>query len=137
MYNSSNKIYDGIEVLAQQALDKRTIVKTKSMLLEYKSFPHQAVLDLDGNPVLIDDEDSINYGKPKFIIYMKEGMTVSVTDEGNLYMLMDLNKFDDKNYRGWKLVAGGGQSSDAITNLDGGRADEVYNHFQNINGGKA
>ena len=40
-YNSDYKLYDGIEVLAQQVLDKRTIVNTKSDLIKLETWPRR------------------------------------------------------------------------------------------------
>ena len=58
---SNAKIYNGLEVRAQKALDTRTIVTYKSQLRELNTWPHDIGAD----------------GKP--IIYMKEGMMVTVT----------------------------------------------------------
>lgn len=101
------KIYDGIEVRAQQTLDTRTIVTYKTDLIKKSTWPH------DGDT-----------------IYMKEGMRVTVTGTKedpvfDLYILTDLNKILEKDYSGWKLVSGGGGGSIGA-NIDGGRADETY-----------
>lgn len=108
------KIYDGIEVRAQQALDTRTIVTYKTDLIKKSSFPH------DGDT-----------------IYMKEGMTVTVTGTKedpvfDLYILTDLDKILATDYSGWKLVNGGGFGN---VNLDGGRAEEIYTPQQIIDAG--
>ena len=104
-YESYNKIYDGIEVRAQQNLDKRTIKDTLKDLTDINTYPH------DGNT-----------------IYMKNGMVVSVVETGDLYMLMDVNNIHDK-VKGWKRLTGvaGGE-----TILDGGNAMSRYIEEQYI-----
>ena len=104
-YESYNKIYDGIEVRAQQNIDKRTIKDTLDDLTNIDTYPH------DGSTV-----------------YMKNGMVVSVVETGDLYMLIDVNKITDKN-EGWKRLTGvaGGESV-----FDGGNALSRYVNEQHI-----
>lgn len=111
-YNSDYKLYDGIEVLAQQVLDKRTIVNTKSDLIKLETWPH------DGDT-----------------IYMKEGMIVTVRETGDLYVLMSLPDILNKSYNGWRFYGSGGGSG--MGDLDGGRAEESYTPSQIINCGGA
>ena len=110
-YNSDYKIYDGIEVMAQQVLDKRTIVKNREDLININKFPH------DDNTV-----------------YMREGMVVTVRSTGDLYVLLSLEKMFNKDYSGWKFIGSGGSS---MGDLDGGRADEYYAPSQLIQCGGA
>ena len=111
-YNSDYKLYDGIEVLAQQVLDKRSIVNTKSDLIKLETWPH------DGDT-----------------IYMKEGMVITVRETGDLYVLMSLPDILNKSYKGWRFYGSGGGSG--MGDLDGGRAEESYTPSQIINCGGA
>lgn len=109
---SNAKIYNGLEVWAQESIDSRTIVTTKEQLYTLETWPHDIGAD----------------GKP--IIYMKEGMVVTVTGTKeqpvhDLYILTDLSKILETDYSGWKLV-GGGIGGSTGAQFDGGRADEVY-----------
>lgn len=109
---SNAKIYNGLEVRAQKLLDSRSSVTYKNDLINLSTWPHDIGAD----------------GKP--IIYMKEGMIVSVTGTtdqpvGDIYVLIDLNKILNKDYSGWKLVSGGLVQGFGA-NLDGGRADGRY-----------
>lgn len=109
---SNAKIYNGLEVRAQKVLDARTIVTHKEQLYTLETWPHD--IDANGNP----------------IIYMKEGMVVTVTGTKeipvfDLYILTDLSKILNKDYSGWKLVSGGSTSVFGAQ-VDGGHADEVY-----------
>ena len=113
---SNAKIYNGLEVRAQKVLDARTVVTHKEQLYKLDTWPHD--FDANGNP----------------IIYMKEGMVVTVTGTKeipvfDLYILTDLDKILNKDYSGWKLVSGG--STNAFgAQIDGGHADEVYSPSQ-------
>lgn len=114
--SNNAKIYDSIELRAQKVLDARTIVTYKEQLCQLDTWPHDIGAD----------------GKP--IIYMKEGMVITVTGTKNnpvfdLYILVDLDKILDKNYAGWKYY-GGGSGGAMTANLDGGRASEVYTPSQ-------
>ena len=111
-YKSDYKLYDGIEVLAQQALDKRTIVNTKSDLTKLDTWPHDPA---------------------SHTVYMKEGMVVTVRETGDLNVLMSLP--DILSEKGWRFYGSGGGSG--MGDLDGGRAEESYTPSQIINCGGA
>ena len=130
MVNTGTKIYDGIEVRAQKPLDVRTVVTYREDLYKLSSWPHDTHVDVEGNE--------------HHTIYMKEGMTVTVTGTKEnpvfeQYMLVDLSKMLNKDYSGWKLLGTGstpGGGGGSLTgNIDGGRADETYNQSQIIDGG--
>lgn len=141
------KIYDGFEVRAQEALDPRTIVTNREDLYNINSWPHDEITGIDPEnvpenilPVTYLNEDgstTIRY----YVVYMKEGMRVTVTGPKDnrvfdLYILTDLMNIT--NASGWKYIGtasspGGGMSG--VGNIDGGRADEVYVPGQVINGG--
>ena len=131
MINSETKIYDGILVRAQKPIDVRTIVKYREDLYKLESWPHDSYTDENG--------------EQHHIIYMKEGMVVTVTgDKANpvfeRYMLIDINKILNKDYSGWKFIdqGGNGGGSMPITgNIDGGRAYERYSPNQIIYCGTA
>jgi hypothetical protein len=124
------KIYDGIEVRAQKPMDVRSIVTYREDLYKLETWPHDSYVDENGDV--------------HHIIYMKEGMQVTVTgDKTNpifeVYILTDLNKILEKDYSGWKLYSGGsGGGQMALTgNIDGGRASERYTPSQVIYCGNA
>lgn len=129
MIHTKSKFYDGIEVRAQKPLDVRTIVTHKEDLYKLSTWPHDTYID--------------ESGVEHYTIYMKEGMSVTVTGTKenpiyDLYILTDLSKILNKDYSGWKLVAGGsGGNTNDSGNIDGGRADESYTPSQNINSGDA
>lgn len=129
MTQSAMKIYDGIEVRAQQFLDARSAVTYREDLYKLESWPHDSYIDENGDV--------------QHTIYMKEGMMVMVTgDKDNpifdLYVLTDLSKILNKDYSGWKFMGAGGSGSISFSgNIDGGRAAEVYTPGQIINGGNA
>jgi hypothetical protein len=125
------KIYDGIEVRAQKPMDVRSIVTYREDLYKLETWPHDSYVDENGDV--------------HHIIYMKEGMQVTVTgDKTNpifeVYILTDLNKILEKDYSGWKLHTGSGSPTGPgafIGNIDGGRADERYTASQVIFCGNA
>lgn len=129
MIHTESKFYDGVEVRAQKPFDVRTIQEHREDLYDINMWPHDTYVDENG------DEH--------YTIYMKEGMTVTVTGTKEnpvfeQYMLVDLSKMLNKDYSGWKLLGTGGTpgGGGALTgNIDGGRADETYNQSQIIDGG--
>ena len=132
MINSETKIYDGILVRAQKPIDVRTIVKYREDLYKLESWPHDSYTDENG--------------EQHHIIYMKEGMVVTVTGDETypifeLYVLTDLKKILNKDLSGWKFIggtgAGNGGGMPSTGNIDGGRASERYAPSQIINCGNA
>ena len=130
MIHTESKFYDGVEVRALKPFDVRTIQERREDLYDINMWPHDTYIDENG--------------EEHYTIYMKEGMTVTVTGTKEnpvfeQYMLIDLSKMLNKDYSGWKLLGtcstpGGGGG--ALTgNIDGGRADETYNQSQVIDGG--
>lgn len=131
MASSETKIYDGIEVRAQQAMDVRTIVVNREDLYKLSTWPHDSYIDEDG--------------KEHHTIYMKEGMTVMVTGTKDnpvfeQYILVDLSKILESDYSGWKFMGnmtGGGGGLGVSGNIDGGTASSRYTGSQIINCGDA
>lgn len=129
MIHTESKFYDGVEVRAQKPFDVRTIQERREDLYDINMWPHDTYIDEDG--------------KEHYTIYMKEGMTVTVTGTKDnpifeQYMLVDLDKMLNKDYSGWKLLGTGsapGGGGSLTGNIDGGRADETYNQSQIIDGG--
>ena len=129
MIHTESKFYDGVEVRAQKPFDVRTIQERREDLYDINMWPHDTYVDENG------DEH--------YTIYMKEGMTVTVTGTKEnpvfeQYMLVDLSKMLNKDYSGWKLLGTGstpGSGGSLTGNIDGGRADETYNQSQIIDGG--
>ena len=99
-----------IEVKTQKPLvEKRGPVQTKADLINPNSWSH------DGD-----------------VYYVHEGMLVPVLSSGDVWMLIDKSLILDSRYRGWKLMGSGGGS-----NIDGGRADEIYTPDQHVDCGGA
>ena len=129
MITSNLTIYDGIEVRAQSALDPRTIVTTREQLTDINTWPHDVVVDEEGNE--------------HYTVYMKEGMQVTVTGPKEnrvfeTYMLIDVELIT--SMEGWMFMGQGGSGGGGgmtSGNIDGGRADENYTPGQVINGGDA
>jgi hypothetical protein len=129
MIHTESKFYDGVEVRAQKPFDVRTIQERREDLYDINMWPHDTYIDENG--------------EEHYTIYMKEGMTVTVTGTKEnpvfeQYMLIDLSKMLNKDYSGWKLLGTGGTpgGGGSLTgNIDGGRADETYNQSQIIDGG--
>ena len=129
MIHTESKFYDGVEVRAQKPFDVRTIQERREDLYDINMWPHDTYIDENG--------------EEHYTIYMKEGMTVTVTGTKEnpvfeQYMLVDLSKMLNKDYSGWKLlgtggIPGGGGSPSG--NIDGGRADETYVPAQKIDCG--
>lgn len=141
------QMFDGIEVRAQQPLDLRSIVTTREELFDINTWPHDEVVGVDPEnvpenviPVTYKTEEGETITK-YYVIYMKEGMRVTVTGTKtnpvfDLYILQDLSNIT--NATGWKyLGAGGGSGMGGFGNIDGGRADESYTPGQSISGGDA
>lgn len=76
-----------LEVKKAAALDPRTVVDTKSQLIDGDKWPH------DGS------DDNIIY-------YVYKGMLVTVADSGKMYMLNDVSKLLESDYSGWTEVTG-------------------------------
>ena len=132
MIHTETKIYDGIEVRAQKPLDTRTIVTYREDLCKLSSWPHDSYIDENG--------------VQRHIIYMKEGMVITVTGTKKepvheLYILADLDNILDPNLRGWRFVGtssgGGGASLPTVGNIDGGGAMGRYTLDQVIYCGNA
>lgn len=99
-----------IEVKTQKPLiSKRGPVQTKADLINPNSWSH------DGDT-----------------FYVHDGMLVPVLSSGDIWMLIDKTLILDDRYRGWKLMGSGGGS-----NIDGGRADEIYSPDQYLDCGGA
>lgn len=141
------QVFDGIEVRAQQPLDLRSIVTTREDLFDINTWPHEEVIGIDPEnvpenviPVTYKTEGDEVVTK-YYIVYMKEGMRVTVTGTKanpvfDLYILQDLSNIT--NASGWKyLGAGGGSGMGGFGNIDGGRADESYTPSQSISAGDA
>lgn len=75
------KFAANFEVKSAELLDPRGEVSTKAELISKETFPY------DGDT-----------------IYMKNGMTVNVTEEHAVYMLVDVKKILEKDYSGWVRV---------------------------------
>lgn len=150
MIQSGAKFYDGIEVRAQKPVDVRTIVESKEDLYKLSSWPHDEYIEGMGGQYAVAENGN------KYVVYMKEGMVVTVTGTKDnpihdLYILTDITKIlgekiEDENgnpigwdyYAGWKHYTGGSGSNESVNingNIDGGRADEFYTPSQIIKGG--
>lgn len=66
------------QVKMQEALDPRTVVETKTELIDKNTWP------FDGNT-----------------LYLYNGLIVSVNSENAIYMLVDVEKALNKDYSGW------------------------------------
>ena len=105
MIHTESKFYDGVEVRAQKPFDVRTIQERREDLYDINMWPHDTYIDENG------DEH--------YTIYMKEGMTVTVTGTKEnpvfeQYMLIDLSKMLNKDYSGWKLLGTGSTPGGAV-----------------------
>ena len=94
------------EVKTAEALDPRTVVDTKEELINKETWPY------DGD-----------------VIYLYNGLIVSVVEEKKLYMLQDVDNALSADYSGWKEIGTGG-ATDIINDLDSDRTDAALSALQ-------